>query len=74
MIDMTSFPTQIEIKPKFGLGERVWLVHDMTFGKIISRAIAPGAEQWNYDLLVDGRKIGPRLQRELERSGLKVVK
>jgi hypothetical protein len=74
MIDMTSFPIHIRIEPKFGIGERVWLIHDMAFGVIEAKGIAEGSSQWFYDLCVDGRKIGPRLERELERPALKVVK
>lgn len=55
--------------PPFSAGEYVHLKHDLVKAKVISCKKAPQAEGYYCELEVDGRKIGPRLARELEHYG-----
>lgn len=73
MIDW-SHPKFNSDKPPYLPGERVFMSRDGHFGIIRFCFRAPGTLQWCAEMIVDGKRIGPRLCRELEEVKLRMVK
>jgi len=74
MIDRTLFPGTELPTPLYQVGERVWLKHDKHWGDIEAMILPDYAEAWVYQIAFPNGEIHTKLERELIKAGLQVIK